>query len=46
MIVKIQPANPNTESAIRYNERKMDGAEGIRPGTDPELAASRTAMSS
>lgn len=38
MIVKIQDPNPNLRSAVEYNERKMDGVEGIRNHQDPELA--------
>ena len=30
MIGKIQPPNPNILSAVSYNEKKMDGKEGIR----------------
>lgn len=38
MIAKIQPPNPNIFSAVAYNERKMDGAEGIRPyDEDPAI---------
>ena len=39
MIPKIQPPNPNVEAAVRYNENKMDGAEGIRSTDDKSLAA-------
>lgn len=40
MICKIQPPNPNINAAINYNEKKMNGAEGIRPHKgDPELEA-------
>lgn len=34
MIVKIQPANPSILAAVRYNENKMDGKEGIRPSDE------------
>ena len=34
MIVKIQPPNSNVENAVRYNERKMNGLEGIREQQD------------
>lgn len=38
MICKIQPPNPDVESAVKYNERKMNSAEGIRDHeTAPEL---------
>jgi hypothetical protein len=37
MIVKIQPSHSNIKAAVEYNERKMNGAEGIRPSDDPEL---------
>lgn len=40
MICKIQPPNPNISSAIDYNEKKMNGVEGIRPHeADPSLEA-------
>ena len=37
MIVKIQPPNSNVENAVRYNERKMNGLEGIREQQDKSL---------
>ena len=38
MICKIQPPNPNINRSVEYNEKKMDGKEGIRPHTtDKEL---------
>ena len=40
MILKIQKPSPRIKEAVRYNERKMDGAEGPRPSdTDEELSA-------
>lgn len=38
MILKIQPQNPNFMSAIIYNEKKMNGVEGIRSIGDPDLS--------
>ena len=38
MIVKIQPSHSNVRAAVEYNERKMDGPDGVRPSDDPELA--------
>lgn len=37
MIVKIQPPNANVRSAVEYNERKMNGEEGIRDHRDESL---------
>ena len=39
MIGKIQPANPNVMTAVDYNEKKMDGAAGIRDHETPEELA-------
>lgn len=40
MILKIQKPNPGIVAAVAYNERKMDGSEGIRPSNnDEELEA-------
>lgn len=37
MIVKIQPPGTNVKAAVEYNERKMDGVEGIRDHKDESL---------
>lgn len=34
MILKIQKPNPDIIAAVRYNENKMSGREGIRPSND------------
>ena len=37
MIVNIEPPNPGIMAALKYNENKMDGSEGVRPGEDDTL---------
>ena len=37
MIVKIQPPHANVLAAVEYNEKKMDGKEGIRDHQDESL---------
>lgn len=39
MIFKIHQSSSDVNAAIRYNEKKMDGEEGIRPEGDAETEA-------